>query len=311
MEPIGAIIDAFRTRSLVALGDPHGNEQIQAFRLALIRDPRFAATVDDIVVEFGNARFQDAIDRFVRGEEVPPSVLKHVWQDTTQVEFEWELPPYEEFFRAVRAVNATLPAQRKLRVLLGDPPIDWSTIHASGDYMRFMENSGRDAYAVQVIQKEVLAKGKRALLIYGDQHLIRRNVVPNSPQPWARGLVAQLERPGIATVFTIHETRKDWRSWRADVTSWPAPSLALTKDTTIGAALFSAPPQRPVRYDDQFDALLYLGPLSAMTQARLSPVLCADRQYIDMRLARLALIPPPPGAPITPADLLKQECRTK
>jgi hypothetical protein len=309
MEPITAIVNAFHTHALVAIGDPHGNLQIQAFRLALVRDPRFATTVNDIVVEFGDARYQETIDRFVRGDEVPPTDLQHVWQDTTQVEFEWDLPIYEEFFRAVRAVNSGLPAQRKLRVLLGDPPIDWSTIHGTRDYMSFIEGTGRDQHAVGVIQKEVLAKGRHALLIYGDEHLIRRNVIPNAPQPWARGLVAQLERPGITNVFTVHpETRRDWTSWQPDVASWPTPSLAMTKETTIGAALFSAPPQRAVRNDEQFDALLYLGPPSSMTQARLSPGLCADRQYIEMRLARLSLLPPPPGAPVKPTDLLKAEC---
>jgi hypothetical protein len=312
LEPIGALVDAFRTHPLVALGDPHGNEQIQAFRLALVRDPRFAAVVNDIVVEFGNARYQQSIDRYIRGEDVPATALKHVWQDTTQVEFEWDLPVYEDFFRAVRAANAALPADRKLRVLLGDPPIDWSTISSGRNYMSFMEQSGRDAYAVGVIKKEVLEKGRHALLIYGDQHLIRRNVIPNAPQPWARGLVAQLERPGTTTVFTIHpETRRDWTAWQPDVASWRTPSLALTKETAVGAALFSAPPQREVRNDEQFDALLYLGPPSAMTQARLSPALCADREYVAMRLSRLGLIPPPPGAPVTPADLLKRECGIK
>lgn len=71
IEPIAAIIDAFRTHNVVALGEPHGNEQGHAFRLALIRDPRFAATVNDIVVECGNARYQDLMDRFIRGEDVP------------------------------------------------------------------------------------------------------------------------------------------------------------------------------------------------------------------------------------------------
>src|SRR5579859_807861 len=61
VEPITAIIDAFHSHSIVAIGDDHGNEQIHAFRLSLIRDPRFAATVNDIVVEFGSARYQDLI----------------------------------------------------------------------------------------------------------------------------------------------------------------------------------------------------------------------------------------------------------
>jgi len=57
VDPIEAILDAFGTHNVVALGEPHGNEQAHAFRVSLIRDPRFAATVNDIVVECGNARY--------------------------------------------------------------------------------------------------------------------------------------------------------------------------------------------------------------------------------------------------------------
>ena len=65
VEPIGAILDAFRSHAIVALGEGlHGNEQGHAFRLTLIRDPRFAVTVNDIVVECGNAKYQDLMDRF-------------------------------------------------------------------------------------------------------------------------------------------------------------------------------------------------------------------------------------------------------
>src|ERR1700687_6235945 len=86
VEPVEAILDAFRSHALVALGNVEGgNEQSHAFQLRLIRDPRFRATVNDIVVEFGNARYQDVMDRFVRGEEVPDDSLRQVWQNTTQV----------------------------------------------------------------------------------------------------------------------------------------------------------------------------------------------------------------------------------
>src|SRR6516225_9953466 len=73
VNPIDAVLDAVRTHRIVALGEGvnHGHETAYQFRLALIRDPRFTETVTDVVVEIGNARYQDTIDRFERGEHVP------------------------------------------------------------------------------------------------------------------------------------------------------------------------------------------------------------------------------------------------
>jgi len=96
----------------------HNNEQGHTFRLSLIRDPRFAATVNDSVVESGNARNQDVMDRFVPGDDVPYDVLRQVWQNTTQPHAVWDVPIYEELFRTVRSVNESLPRERQLRVLV-------------------------------------------------------------------------------------------------------------------------------------------------------------------------------------------------
>jgi len=79
LDPVDGIAAAFRTRQLVAIADPHGNEQAHAFRLALIRDARLAGVVNDIVVEFGTARYQAVIDRFISGQDVPYADLRHVW----------------------------------------------------------------------------------------------------------------------------------------------------------------------------------------------------------------------------------------
>jgi hypothetical protein len=122
VEPISRILEMFKTHDVVALSEgSHGNEQGHAFRLALIRDRRFAATVNDIVVEFGNALYQGVIDRFVQGEPVAYEQLRKVWQDTTQRGTVWDRPIYEAFYRAVRDVNSTLRVERRLRVLLGIP----------------------------------------------------------------------------------------------------------------------------------------------------------------------------------------------
>ena len=152
VEPIAAILRAFESHAIVAVADdPHGSEQLHAFRMSLVRDPRFARVVDDIVVEFGNARYQDVMDRFVRGDEVALDVLQKTWQDTTQVTAVWDRAIYEEFFREVRDVNSRLPRERQLRVLLGDPPVDWE---------RGPEDAGkwtprRTEHAAQVVLDQV------------------------------------------------------------------------------------------------------------------------------------------------------------
>jgi hypothetical protein len=310
VEPIQAIVDAFRSHQIVALGNVefYGNEQCHAFQVSLIRDARFALAVNDIVVEFGNARYQDVMDRFVSGQEVPYESLRQVWQNTTQVEYEWDLPIYEEFFRTVRAVNASLPHGRQLRVLLGDPPIDWNRVHTAEDLHKSMGD--RDGNAVEVLKREVLAKGRRALVIYGGQHLVRKNTVPRAADEWAGGLVARLEKNAVASVFTVlPATRRDLKSLQPDVASWQTPSLAILRGTALGSAIWDPGPQRrPVRIEHQFDAILYLGPPSSMTISRLSPALCADSRYMEMRLGRLVLVRPPPGAPFNPADQLRDYC---
>ena len=302
IEPISAIVQQFKSHAVVALGDNEASVQGSEFRIRLIRDPRFADIVNDIVVEFGNSRYQNLVDRFTRGEEVSPESLRHVWQDTTQVEYTWDLPIYEELFQAVRDVNSSLQGSRKLRVLLGDPPIEWEKVQSLGDLKPWLD---RDNFAAEVVRREVLAKGRRALIIYGDQHLIRP--ATTAALNITGGIVAQLERSGTS-VFTIHtETRQDLSALQLDVAEWPKPSLAILRDTTLGAAMTNGRKQSSLA--DQFDAVLYLGSPVEMTLSKLSRALCADQSYLEMRVARLSLVPPPPNAAVSPMQMLKEYCQ--
>jgi hypothetical protein len=288
VDAIGAILDAFQTHPIVALGEgPHGNEQGHAFRLSLIRHPMFAATVNDIVVEFGNARYQSLMDRFVSGEDVSDDALRHVWQDTTVTTSVWDRPIYEEFFRAVRALNASLAPERRIRVLLGDAPIDWSRVKTREDVHRWGLAKGR--YGTDLVLKEVLAKHRRALMIFGDSHFQGRG----TPEP---GFIQTID--GSANhprVFAITSWFSDSTKIQDGVGAWPVPSLAMLRGTVTGAkpfALFYQPPPVPgwsqLRLEDEFDAMLYLGPAGSMTMSHLPASLCADKDYMKMRLERLA-----------------------
>jgi hypothetical protein len=118
----------------------------------LIREPRFADVVNDIVVESGNSRFQDVVDAFVSGRQVPDTTLRQVWQNTTVANFVWERPIYEQFFRTVRDVNASLPKQKQLRLLLGDPAIDWQTVHTADDLLKWLLQ--RDSPAASIVRDQ-------------------------------------------------------------------------------------------------------------------------------------------------------------
>ena len=83
IDPSTAILEAFRSHSLVALKDPHGDEQMQAFLLSLLRHPDFVARVNDIVVEPASAKYQALMDKYTAGGEVDPVALREAWRNTS------------------------------------------------------------------------------------------------------------------------------------------------------------------------------------------------------------------------------------
>ena len=50
---------------------------------------------------------------------------------------------------------------------------------------------------------------------------------------------------------------------------------------------------KTMRMEDQFNALLYLGAPSSMTDEPMPAALCQDAQFVKTRLERLALFAPP------------------
>jgi hypothetical protein len=271
-------------------------------RVALIRDRRIASVVDDIVVEFGSARYQPVVDRFVGGEEVPQGVLQQVWQNTTQGHTVWDVPIYEQFFRAVRDVNRGLPPDDRLRVLLGDPPTDWENVRGWEDVARPMADYNRDRHPADLIRREVLARGRRALIIYGDGHLWRRAGFPT---------LASLLREASASLYTIASaTLVDLESVQPDVALWPAPAIATVSGTRPGVEPFTryfpvpagdAVQWRSVRLQDQFDAVAYYGPRESLSWRGSASDRREKPGRTRRRLASAASFCPPPAGDVLTA----------
>jgi outer membrane protein OmpA-like peptidoglycan-associated protein len=226
------IVAAFERFPLVAFSEPrHGAGGTKEFLASLIRQPGFAGTVNDIVVEFGNSRYQDVVDRYIAGERVGRDELKQAWENTTIATGVWLTPLYEEVLIDIRAVNRTRPPSQRIRVLLGDPPIDWSVVRGPADEDM---NDWRDAHFAWVVEEQVMKRGRRALLWIGGAHISRQVRFPDS-------LIHLLDRrfPNRTLVALAIDPRDAEPHVMRRFRPWPSLTAVRVRNTWFGALAFA------------------------------------------------------------------------
>lgn len=315
---IDGILEAFGSHSLVALGDAHGMAQEQDFYAALVRDPRFAHEVGNVVVEFGSAAHQDIMDRYTNGQNVSYTELRKVWTDTVG----WAPQPFElgyvNFFAQVRATNLALPPGQRIHVWLGEPPLDWTKVEKHEDFAPPPEWrkthpeddiwAWRDSYPAELIKRKILSKGSKALVIYGSNHFLTDTVISGAIMHNDGPVLAVLlEREHPGALFTILPymgffADNNCRAEFEKKISGPAPLLlSPMRGTTLDDPSFRLrcplpnilPPTVPAaqRADvtDRLarwlmgmsaDALLYLGPASSFSRSSMLPDVYLDEDYL-------------------------------
>jgi hypothetical protein len=307
-DAIGSILAALDRYPLVALTESHLLQEMHDVRTALLCHPALPGKATDIVVEFGNALYQDLADRFILGDQpVARADLTNLWRFTVGGGVLWDAPMYEQFFHTVRAVNWMLPPSRRLRVLLGDPPFDHRLVRslADKDYVLSL-SAQRDAHYAAVVEREVLRKGRRALLIAGGGHLLR-GLRGDDGEPGLNAASRLVQRhPGALYVIDLLALPPGvpqdplLQRTRAAVAGWPRPAVAALAGTWLGATQSASPwvnsladrASTPAarRYGAQADAILYLGPGEVLTASQADPTLYQTGAYRAalQRLSRLA-----------------------
>ncbi|MCI0539626.1 MAG: hypothetical protein L0Z50_30820 [Verrucomicrobiales bacterium] len=293
---IPVILTAFDLYPIVAIGDNHGCEEEWDFITSLVRTAEFPNRVNDIGVEFGNALYQDVCDRYIAGQDVPSADVQKIWRNTTGF-IAWDSPVYEQFFVTVRDVNKKLPAEKRLRVLLGDPPLDWSITPDSKlkqEWGRAMFR--RDSHFAGVVEKEILAKGRKALLISGGAHFVRGVSTNNTT-----GHIERL-RPHSMFIVIPHSGFKERNEeLEARLASWKPGMIASIKGTWLGAlhprlrwpqmagAKFKVPdsPNREPRLEDVADAWLFVGMRDSLTEVLPHPRIYRDDYWNELNRRHL------------------------
>ena len=313
-----AVLAAFDKYEVVGMPEAHGLKDLDDFILALVRSPRFSNRVNYIVVECGNSLYQPILDRYIAGDDVPLSDVRQVWRNTTQIMC-GHSGFFEQFFPLIRAINQTLPPKQRIRVLGGDPPVDWNQIKSFQDVLRLPH---RDANIAAVMEQEVLSKHRKALMLFGTFHLFH-NVEHSA--------VSIYEKKYPHVTYVISDLALfDAQNQRHEnpFTEWPVPSLAAVEGTWLGAlnlehllpALTLIDKDCNVRHDfpkelqqpigNLVDAVLYLGPPELLLNEQFPADTALDTKY-RTELQRRQGLPGIPAAPRTieqeNAEIIKQD----
>jgi hypothetical protein len=249
----GDILDLFDEADLVCLGETHGSVLDGAMREALVAHPRFAATVEVLVVEFANPLHQGLLDRLVlEGEPLSRDQLRPIWRDAGLGEV-WELPLYEAFFRAVARRNAELPRTERVPVVGAALPVDWARVREPED---LAEWGDRTAHFEAVLRREILDPGRKGLAIFGTGHCGRR-------PPFVLARLAAAEPQRVRAVFGF-EVPDGAAAGRAAFGLGPEPRLIPVAGTpaatwSTGAMFFEGHAYAGVRMGELVDAIVYYG----------------------------------------------------
>jgi hypothetical protein len=302
---VSAILEAFDKYEVVGMPEAHGLKDVDDFILALIRNPAFPEKVNDIAIECGNSLYQPILDRYIAGEQVPFLEVQKAWRNTTQLMCGTS-GFFEQFFPLVRAINQKLPAGKRLRVVAGDPPIDWDQVKTVGDTEKFLV--ARDASIASVMEKEVLSKHRRALMLFGTFHLMHDSGPGSAVSTYEKDYP---NRTFVISNLAFFDLKPSTPSSNR-FADWPIPSLAVAKGTWLGALDLSHffPPfigidddckvstespnevQKPM--EELVDAFLYLGPTDLQLREQMPADIALDMKYMTESERRSTLQGFPP-----------------
>jgi hypothetical protein len=218
--------------------------------------------------------------------------VQKAWRNTTQPNCGLS-SFYDKFFPLVRRINRTLPPNKKLRVLACDPPINWSKVKSAKDMKPFVN---RDSSIASVMEREVLAKHRNALMIFGASHLVHGE----------GSAVAMYENAGHPNVtltvlahngFGNHTPLAKYNDQLEDrMASWPRPSLVTIKNTWLGNldSRYVLPQDEGGPLATKADAYLYLGPRSSLVNEPRPTRALSDKEYLAELRRRADISAPRP-----------------
>lgn len=289
-----AIMQAFATHNLVAIGDYHWNDAFVRYATKLVSKPEFSEQVNHIVVEFGNAKYQSVLDDYLAGGDVSEEQLNSVLRGSLYF-MAWMPDEYRDFFRAIKKRNQDLPDSKKIRVHLAEAPFDWEELQDVKVWKRAATHKTDYFYQVAA---ERIKNNEKALMIFGAFHLVnapKEYVQETQQADWP--LATRLEQAFPNSTYLIWpmtdpEVVKTFSQVKTpallEVQQGPMQRLRLIDILPKARYKLAAMDDMDAQVGELFDAFLYLGE-NERTMVLPRDVI-ADREWVEEMQRRVDII---------------------
>lgn len=290
------IIQTFQKCNIIGLGEGrHHLENSHQFFQKMFDNKIIQELINVVIVEFANSDYQDTLDRYIFGEKVPINELHKVWRESTQSVARFgEATVYFELLKKIRTVNLSLSENNKIRVLGGDPPIDWKAVKSLEDYNK--SNSQRDIYPAQLAIEYGINRSMKVLVIYAEYHIIKISDKSNLPSitsyvnarsPGAMKVIAVLD----PEAFQLKEKIKHLPLYSiidfdtGEIGDFPAENYFTQIFNKSGRVILF----EGHKIKELFDAFLYIGPSGSWRQVDIPSSVFTVNEWKELNRRRLML----------------------
>lgn len=208
--PADYLISRFDTADVVLVGEDHAIAQDLAFVASLV--PKLhAAGITNLVMEFGAAEDQAALDRLLTAPTYDAASARKLMFHYNVM---WSWKEYRNLYETVWSFNHALrPGERPFRIINMSYVYDWSGftgIRTPETMKRVFWRGAVDRFRADVISREVLDRGEKALVLTGTVHAFTRFSTPQTQsdadgfcEPTANSLGNRLFRTYGARVTNV------------------------------------------------------------------------------------------------------------
>ncbi|MBI3412291.1 MAG: hypothetical protein HY040_28565 [Planctomycetes bacterium] len=306
VEPVRYVAGALAKHDLVIFDDAlHTAVEPFDFYRQLIKDESFQKHAPAIFLELIPSNKQWHLDAYLNADSDDRRLLYPAFQDNANgLGFNYKT--YFDFLQAVRAVNQTLPAERRLKVFGVGGPTYWAEIQTPADLAQYYKSTmGYDHHMYHTILGELdqFRANKKGILLTNTRHAYKGIKRKDGQYFWNTGTFFAQWHPGKAHSIRLHNMtlsiqalkspnpkkgktlegmeRIDFKFVRMAQGLWdsayrahgdrpvaiPLAGNAFGQEAYIGNHQLDAMPSQKIQ--DAYDALIFLAPIEKLRQTAL------------------------------------------